>query len=302
MPFGPCNTPAFYTAMVKDFNTEWLNLFIETVQKLPNYNKAIFDRITGNSFTLGESIAYFGSKIIIDDILAWCSSASLMLTFLECIFKVCCKYRSSFKLSKCEFFTNKAEFVGYNIASTGNSPAESKFNMNNDWDLPITGQALFSFIGLVTFYNRFAPYHEMRIKPLRKILQRFFRQPIPLLAWTPALIQLFQDIKVSITSSPVLVRFDPSKPTFLKTDWSSHGMAWILMQPANDKDSLKATKRLLKDGTCSFDLSLDGAWLAPICFGSRARICDCNSIKAILEYNGPISSVLRWSQELLAYN
>ena len=134
---------------------------------------------------------------------------------------------------------NKAEFVGYNIARAGNSPSESKFDMINDWELPITGQALFSFIGLVTFYIKFAPYHEMQIKPLRKLLQRFFPQPIPPLAWTPQLIQLFQDIKISITSSPVLVQFNPSKPTFLKTDWNSHGMAWILMQPAFDKNPSK---------------------------------------------------------------
>ena len=52
MPLGPCNAPAFYTAMMKDFNTEWLNLFIETVQKLPSYDKAIFDRWSHSTIDL----------------------------------------------------------------------------------------------------------------------------------------------------------------------------------------------------------------------------------------------------------
>ena len=40
-----------------------------------------------------------------------------------------------------------------------------------------------------------------------------------------------------VTVSPVLARFDPLKPTFLKTDWSAEGMGWILMQPTDYVES-----------------------------------------------------------------
>ena len=89
------------------------------------------------------------------------------------------------------------------------------------------------------------------------------------MVWTPSLIQLFHDIKVCITSSLVLARFDPSKPTFLKTDWSAEGMGWVLMQPAGDEESIAATKLLSTTGECKFDLTKGGAHLHPIGFGSR---------------------------------
>ena len=56
------------------------------------------------------------------------------------------------------------------------------------------------------------------------------------MVWLPGLIQMFEDMKNCITSSPIMVHLDPTKPVFLKTGWSSEGMAWILMKPAGDEE------------------------------------------------------------------
>ena len=158
-----------------------------------------------------------------------------------------------------------------------------------------------------------------------------------MLAWTPAIISLFEELKVGVTSSPILARFDPDKPTFLKTDWSAEGMGWILMQPADDAESQKASALLKKTGECLFDLSMTGARLKPVFFGSRSCndierkyhsftgegacgrwaigqnrkflwgchfywMCDCSAVKELLEYDGNISMISRWAQELLGYH
>jgi len=72
------------------------------------------------------------------------------------------------------------------------------------------------------------------------------------------------------TSSPLLVRFNPAKPVFLKTDWSASGMAWILMQPDDSPASIAATRLLKEIGTNEFDATMDGPRLLPVRFGSRA--------------------------------
>ena len=74
------------------------------------------------------------------------------------------------------------------------------------------------------------------------------------MAWSPNLIQLFEDMKKCITYSPILARFDPTKPVFLKTDWIAEGMALILMHPDDDKESNKAAKNLVATSECNFDL------------------------------------------------
>ena len=166
---------------------------------------------------------------------------------------------------------------------------------------------------------------DIRLKPLRKLLNQYYRKTIPMMAWTPDLISLFEELKVIITSYPVLVRFASLKPTFLKIDLSAEGMGWILMQPIDD---IESTKALLKCGECTFDLSNDGDRLRPVRFGSRACtdferkyhsfvgetassrweisqnkhylwgnnfwwICDCAAMKEILEYEGNISQICR---------
>ena len=55
------------------------------------------------------------------------------------------------------------------------------------------------------------------------------------MAWIPKLITLFSELKYGVTSSLFLTRFDPDKHTFLKTDWSSEEVVWILIQPNTDK-------------------------------------------------------------------
>ena len=57
------------------------------------------------------------------------------------------------------------------------------------------------------------------------------------MAWTPKLMWLFVNSKFCIKSSLVLVRYDPDKPEFLKTNWIVEGMGWIIMQLAKDKAS-----------------------------------------------------------------
>ena len=337
MPFGPTNAPAFYTAMMKRLKDEWDVLFIIKVKALLIIGNEIVIVTEANEIFVGTKKIVSGSRTIIDDIILYCSNKALILLYFECVCIIFKKYRVSFRLDKCEFLKERVEYVGVDIMKDGNAPAQSKFNMINDWTLPTNGQSLFSFIGLINFYHRYAPYFEMRLKPLRKLCKTYYRKEIPSTAWTPELTTLFAELKVGITSSPVLARFDADKPTFLKTDWSAEGMGWILMQPADDEESLKATKLLKETGECKFDLSMNGARLKPIFFGSRSCnemerkyhsftgegacgrwaigqnrkylwgchfywLCDCSAVKELLEYDGDIAMISRWAQELLGYH
>ena len=130
------------------------------------------------------------------------------------------KYRASFKLSKCEFFYERFEYVGHDIIAGGNTTAQSKYDLINNWSTPATGDGLHSFVSLCNYYNKFCPMFQLRVIPLRQLYIRYTRKNIPTIAWTPELISLFNSLKVALTSSPVLARYDSSLPTFLKTDWS----------------------------------------------------------------------------------
>ena len=44
-------------------------------------------------------------------------------------------------------------------------------------------------------------------------------------------------------------------------------MGWILMQPADEKESQKSTAHIKKTRECLFDLFKNGAQLKPVAFG-----------------------------------
>jgi hypothetical protein len=338
MPFGPMNAPAFYTAMMGAFKVEWDKLFIQELTKKHTIgNQKVVLKSDGTTL-VGTKTVSTGSKVIIDDILIWSNNLEMILLYFECICRVFVKYRVSFRLDKCEFLKNRVEYVGHDLMPSGNCPAKSKFNLISDWKLPTTGTALHSFVGLVNFYAKYCPFFEVKLKPLRRMIKDWYRTSIPLMAWSPSLIELFEELKADITSSPVLARFDPSKPTFLKTDWSAEGMGWILMQPSDDEESRPATVTLRETGECLFDLSAkEGPRLRPIAYGSQACtdmeklfhsfvgegacgrwaisqnrkflwgnhfywMCDCKAMREILEYDGAIAMISRWAQELLGYH
>ena len=79
---------------------------------------------------------------------------------------------------------------------------------------------------------------------MRQLYIRYTRKSIPSIGWTPELVSLFDSLKIALTSSPVLARYDSSLPTFLKKDWSATGIGFIIMQPAIDKVSVETLKAL----------------------------------------------------------
>ena len=60
-------------------------------------------------------------------------------------------------MEKYDFLKERIEYVGYDVTEDVNCPAQSKFDLINDWKLPTNGQALLSFIGSVDFYHRYDP-------------------------------------------------------------------------------------------------------------------------------------------------
>ena len=173
MPFGPTNAPAYYTYMMHQLQKEWDNLFLKLLKEDTQQDQEILIESLQNITIKGKKLI-IGSKIIIDDILAFGNIMKYLLQYTHCICTVFKKYRVSFQLKKCEFLKERVEYVGHDLTSSGNCPAQSKFDLINNWELPKHGPSLHSFIGLINFYHKYIPFFEITLKPLR-VLERRFR-------------------------------------------------------------------------------------------------------------------------------
>ena len=120
-----------------------LNLEIDEDFTLPSQNSPLYSKSInlipngGGDVVVRQKMAnsdkhhVTGSRTIIDDIVGWSTSKALVMLLFECMCCVSTKYRASFKLSKCEFFYDRFEYVGHDLMVSGNTTAQSKYDLIN---------------------------------------------------------------------------------------------------------------------------------------------------------------------------
>jgi hypothetical protein len=123
-------------------------------------------------------------------------------------------------------------------------------------------------IGFGQFYARFIPNFELRITELRKITVYDYSQILGDL-WTPAALAEFNDIRHAILDDPCIKRFDSTKLVILRTDFSSLGFGWCLLQPGDDAASVSAAQDYRDGKGFVFMTKQSQAVLHPVCFGAR---------------------------------
>ena len=121
-----------------------------------------------------------GTRAIIDDIAGWSTSKSLMILMLECICRLSMTYRASFKLSKCKCFYERFEYVCHDIMAGGNTTAQSKYDLINNWSTPATGDGFHSFVSLCNYYNKFCLMFQLRVIPFASIVYSIHQEKYPI--------------------------------------------------------------------------------------------------------------------------
>jgi len=135
------------------------------------------------------------------------------------------------------------------------------------WPAPEFAHDIVKFIGFAQFYSRFIPNFKMRAAPLHTVTKQEYTDPIAQ-HWTHDAEQAWEDLKDAILLDPCIQRFDYRKLVVLRTDFSSLGFGYVLLQPGNDEASVKAVHNYRADKGFSFMTKGSTAILQPICFGA----------------------------------
>ena len=315
LPFGLRNGPAVFTAMMYDL-------------------KRIWDEIISKKIDLSKNN---GTRIIIDDLFIFAESLENALFMLEVICQVAERYCVTWKLKKTHFFDNKIEFVGVDVSVHGNQPASSKATVLQTWKQPATVRDIASFLGFVGFYARWIPNFELKALPLRKIVKEY-NYPDKLTGSMYGKLEqdTFEYLRDAVLEYPILVRANPEKRFYLKTDFSSLGMGYVLCQPDDSEEALQAMRDEDAGGKCQFDICLSKLRLHPVLFGSKkcvnneryfhsfvgeataaawaitknrhflwARpftlLTDCNALVWLMSYKGNNAAIRRLMLEMTGY-
>jgi hypothetical protein len=116
-------------------------------------------------------------------------------------------------------------FLGHVILKGGISVDPSKAQDVLSWDAPTSVGDIWSFLGLVGYYQRFSEGFSKISKPMTELLKKDKK-----FEWTSACEASFQELKKRQTTTPILVMPDMEKSFSTYCDASGQGLGCLLMQ------------------------------------------------------------------------
>lgn len=163
---------------------------------------------------------------VVDDILAHDSSYSAHLARVIEILERCDSHGITLSPSKLQFASPTVDFCGYKLSPAGYTADDRKVRAIAEFPVPQNITDLRAFMGLANQLGSFSDETACAAHPLRDLLK-----PRNHWQWTEVHQQAFEEVKKTLTQTPVLAYFDASRPTALHTDATRlHGLGYCLLQ------------------------------------------------------------------------
>lgn len=162
--------------------------------------------------------------VYFDDILVFSKSLETHIDHLRQVLAILRQEKFFVASQKCEWAAEQVLFLGYVVSSKGLLMDTGKVEAIRAWPIPTSISAIRSFHGLASFYRRFVHHFSSIMAPLTECMKGTH------FVWTTAAAKAFEQIKVKLTTAPVLVLPDFAETFELHCDASKLGIGAVLSQ------------------------------------------------------------------------
>ena len=250
--------------------------------------------------------------VYLDDILLSSATKSDHLKLIDQVLDRLEKAGLRARKGKCQFFVPSVTYLGHKIDAEGLHPLPDKIKAIQDAPSPTNVQELKAYLGLLTYYSRFLPNMSTVLSPLYQLLQKDVKW-----RWTSDENNAFLASKDLLTSSSLLVYFNPKLKLMLACDASAYGIGAVLAHKYPDGSErpigyashslTKAEKnysQIEKEGlACIFGVNKFRSYLLGHSF---ELITDHKPLITLFHQHKPTSSqasarIRRWSLQLATY-
>ena len=196
MPFGLCNAPATFEAMME---------------------------------TMLRGLLWKKCLVYLDDIIVFGGSVEETLQNLQAVLKRILSYGLKLKPSKCKLFRKSVEYLGRIVSEHGIMADPHKIEVVQNWPRPMDTKEIRSFIGFCSYYRDFIPGFSRVAAPLQELMIGEKKAKAKIV-WSPAAEQSFSELKRLFLETPVLHYPAPVGKFILDTDASNTSIGAALSQ------------------------------------------------------------------------
>ena len=163
------------------------------------------------------------TMVRVDDILVSGRDDVEHLKNLSSVLKVLFECGLKLKKEKCVFLAPEVTYLGFKISKDGVTPVKEKVEPLLKASPPSDVSQLKSFLGMVNYYHRHLPNLADVLEPLHELLRKNTSW-----SWSEVHQKAFEDTKLLLCSSGLLVHYDPDKQLSLACDASPYGVGAVL--------------------------------------------------------------------------
>jgi hypothetical protein len=135
------------------------------------------------------------------------------------------------KQSKCVFYQDRVDFLGFIIDREGISMDPDRVKAVQEWPTPESVHDIQVFLGFANFYRRFISGYSRIASPITDLLKKTCTP----FSWTEQADAAFELLKTAFSSAPILVHWNPNRPTRVETDASNKAISGILSQQVDSR-------------------------------------------------------------------
>jgi hypothetical protein len=163
--------------------------------------------------------------VFIDDILIYFKDEEEHAKDLRILLTRLREHQFYAKFSKCAFWLEEIQHLGHVLSAKGIAVDPSKVKDILEWKSPTSVHQVRSFLGLAGYYRRFIPDFAKIVKPITGLLKNDVK-----FDWSSKCNEAFEQLKVLLTTAPVLAQPDIEKPFDVYCDASGSELGCVLMQ------------------------------------------------------------------------
>ena len=192
---------------------------------------ASFSRLTALVFRgIEKAITY------IDDLLTHSQTHEEQLQILQVCFDRMRAFTMKFNINKCVFGAQSVTYLGFQISEAGISPAHDKLEAVKCFSPPTTMKEVRAFVGFCNYFRRMIPNFSRLAGPLiamTRLNSGWKSGTLP-----PEALQSFKNMKVALSSNPVVGFSRSGAQNILTVDASTTGLGAIFSQILNGEEKI----------------------------------------------------------------